>query len=211
MIIANGKTQLETMITNLEEQVATIDPITGAVMSVPSDHNYIYKGGGFKFYIELEEVGATPILYSFKTPANLFVHLKNLRLESRRGSLRFTISRPTLIDPLEIDNPGSAALEVVGPSNLSAVWDAEKPSGSTILKSPTFVSGQEGSTWVMLKNIGAGSNNVKTFDRSAMTNNEVLVTNKDTYYILKFERIEAVNPELVTLEMFWYEEPYGKK
>lgn len=174
---------------------------------INSDHHYIHVGIANKAFISLSTVGATPVEYCIKTPPLRYNHFKNLALTALGGTCRISVMRGTVANPLVIDSAGTSSLDVIGPNNLN---DARSISNASIItKSPSYIEEQKGEPWFILQVVGNSTNQYTSVSNSQISDNEECVMKKDTYYVIKVERIGNDSPVNIFIEMFWYEEEGG--
>ena len=186
------------------------DRVTNGVTVIDSDHSYIHEGIAFKAHIELASVTAD-VDYTFKTPADKYVHFKNLRLTALGGTCKLSIRRAKGDNPItftgtaEAPNDGSsAAADLTGPHNCV---DYNYESGVVIKKTPTYDNDEDGEIWDFVTVVGDSTNQFTSVAETRLSTAEELVMKKDTYYIIRFERvITEETPENVHVSMFWYEE-----
>lgn len=183
------------------------DRMTGSMKSINTDHYYIHKGIAYHAYIEIAEVGATPLEFSFKTPKGSFPHFKNLSLTALGGTCKVTVKRGTTANPLDVDSAGSAAGQLTGPHNLND--NSIRDTGVAILGTPTYNDSKFGEDWIKLQVVGDETNQYTSVAETQGNDNEEIVMKDDTFYIIKVERVGLNNPEDVFIKLFWYEEPSG--
>ena len=189
----------------------TLERVTGMVPAINSDHAAIHEGEAFRAILEIGDFGEeTKIEYSLKTPADLYVHFKNLRLVAVGGTVKVTIKRGTEENELRIDSAGETAADLVGPNNLNDTKDIE--TGVVIKQTPTYdTTGDgdgEGEAWEIVKVLGDDTNQFTSVAETQTNPYEELVFKPDTYYVIELEEI-AESPTNIMLTMFWYEEEDG--
>jgi len=189
----------------------TLERVTGMVPAINSDHAAIHEGEAFRAVLEIGDFGeVNKIEYSLKTPADLYVHFKNLRLVAVGGTVKVTIRRGTSANELRIDSAGSDPTELVGPHNLNDA--STTTSGVVIKKTPTYVSeGEgdgEGESWEIVKVVGDSTNQFTSTAETQGSPYEELVFSPNTYYVIEVEEVTD-SPANVMLTMFWYEEGDG--
>ena len=197
------------LISNLFKK--TLERVTGMVPAINSDHAAIHEGEAFRAVLEIGDFGEeTKIEYSLKTPADLYVHFKNLRLVAVGGTVKVTIKRGTEENELRIDSAGEDAADLVGPNNLNDTKNIE--TGVVIKQTPTYVTDGdddgEGEAWEIVKVLGDDTNQFTSVAETQTSPYEELVFKPDTYYVIELEEI-AESPTNIMLTMFWYEEEDG--
>ena len=190
-----------------------IERLTGGGRVIDTDHGYIHQGIGYKAYLEVGDMSdVTNVIYTLKTPPDLYIHFKNMQLIALGGSVKVSIRRGTTDNPIsftgteESPNDGSAPTELTGPSNLND--NSAKTTGTVIKKTPTFDDNEDGEDWAIIQVVGDATNQYTSVSSTQDNPNEELVMKPDTYYVIKVEK-ESDAPDNVLLTMFWYEEGGG--
>lgn len=181
--------------------------ITRALRVINTDHSYIHDGIGYKAFIYQATLAEG--YYLIKTPANKYIHFKNIKLQAMGGAIRLSVRRSTVTNPIVIDSEGSVISqpELVGPNNLNDTYG--EASGTVIKKTPTFITSQEGEDWFVVHVLGDTTNQFVSVSDSKISDNEEVVMEKDSYYSIKLEKIGTDVAINVCLSMFWYEEELG--
>ena len=184
------------------------DRLTGGKKVINTDHYYIHRGRAFKSHIFLASVGDTPINYSFKTPEDLYLHFKNLKIQALGGTCRVSVRRGTASNPLSLSSAGSVDSSIRDPVNLND--NSIRVSGVTILRNPVISGGQDGEEWFFGLVLGDSTNQFTSVDSTQISDNEEYVMKNDTSYLIRFEKIGGDSPSQVNMTMFWYEEDEGQ-
>ena len=185
-----------------------IERVTGAPASINTDHKYIHEGIAYKSHLNVGALAAAASeSYSLKTPAEKYLHFKNLKLQSVGASVKVELIRGTTANPLTIDSAGDAASELTGPHNVNDI--STNTTGVTIKKTPTYTDVKDGETWDYIIAPGSSTNQFQSVADSKLGENFEYVLKPDTYYVITFTNLSAGGGDAasdVNLEMFWYEE-----
>lgn len=187
------------------------DRVTGYIPNINSDHVAIHKGEGYRAHLELGVFGeSTSKEYSLKTPENLYLHFKNMKLAALGGTVKATIRRGTEDNELRIDSSGSTTTDLVGPYNLND--NSSKTTGVEIKEKPTYddtgTGDGEGEDWETIQVLGDGTNQFTSVAETQGSPNEEIVFKPDTFYVIELEEVSG-DASNVLLTMFWYEEGDG--
>lgn len=184
------------------------DTIANGIKVLNTDHSYIHYGKAYKTYIELATFANGQ--YLIHTPADKYLHFKNIKVNCVGGSVRIALKRGTDVNPLVIDSVGSSVIpELIPPNNLND--NVEYVSGTVITKTPTYVDSQEGEDWIVLPVNGLTAvNNTVSESETQQSDNEESVLKPDTDYVLDLSQVGVDTPTNFTLIMFWYEEDGGR-
>ena len=189
----------------------TLERVTGAIPAINTDHKYIHVGIGYKAHLEIGDLAAEASeSFSFKTPANNYVHFKNLRLSGVGASMKAEIIFGTEDNELDVDSAGTTATELLGPHNLND--NSSNSTGIVIKKTPTYTDNKDGETWDLITISGASTNQFRSASQTQGGANEELVLKPDTYYVIKITNLSPEGGDAasdVNLTMFWYEEGDG--
>lgn len=187
------------------------EDFTSGVKTINTDHAFIHQGIAFKMHLDIGDLAAAASeSYSLKTPANKYLHFKNLRLSGVGASVKASIIRGTASNPLTVNSAGSAASELIGPANLND--NSATSSGVTVKKTPTYTNNEDGETWDFITISGESTNQFQSATESRGNENEELVMKPDTYYVLTITNLSGGGGDAasdVILTAFWYEEGQG--
>lgn len=142
--------------------------------------------------------------YSIKTPAKLYTHLKNIQIGATGATIVVELIRGTEDFPLVIDSAGEDSAEILLPQNVNDV--ANTATQTTIKKTPTYITAQDGETWDYIVNPGSSTNQFRSAVKTSMGENFEYVLKPDTYYIINISNTTDALASDVHLAMFWYEE-----
>ena len=182
---------------NLQNSLKTPEGITGGVVNINSDHSAIHLGYGANIsdYGTLAS-GATKE-YCITAPLELYVHFKNISLNSLGGSCKLEIIR------------GATVTENTG-TELTATNPNDNFSGSpesTVKESPSYTGG---SIWDSIYVLADETNQfVGSAQTSLSETQELVFKNNNEQYIIKITNLET-SEITFSWRAFWYEEPLGK-
>ena len=187
-----------------------LERVTKMFPVINSDHAFIHEGDAHKARLDVGTLahGASEE-YGFKTPKELYVHFKNLKLTSVGATVAVELKRGTTTNPLTVNSVSSATSELTGPHNVNDY--SSKTSGCAIGKTPVYKDGTEnGELWDKIIAPGSGTNQFQSVSQTMMSDNFEYVMKPDTYYVIEFENLSGEDAASdVALELFWYEEVDG--
>ena len=184
-----------------EGRAATIDLVSGLLITLPGEHARIHDGYAFigKFDIGDLAQGAEAV-YSFKTPEAIQIHLQNIVLAAANADVAVGVYRGTEDSPLEVTVAGSEDSEIIGPHSLNDA--SEIVSGVVIRKSPTYSGGE---LWDRLALPGAGTNQFQSVGVRSDSPYEEYLMKENTYYVIKVVNEDSSNAAIgVSVRLFWY-------
>lgn len=196
----------QTELQELENEV-----LTGYKGIINSDHAYIHRAIGYFATLDIGYLAAAASeSYSFKTPANKYLHFKQAQLSGIGATVKLSMIRGTAANPLTIDSAGVDATELTGAHNAND--NSSNVSGVVVKKTPTYVNNEDGEVWDYIKVLGTSTNQFESVSEESHGENFELVLKPDTYYVITFTNMSAGGGDAasnVSLRMFWYEQSDG--
>jgi len=185
-----------------------VEEITKGIASINTDHKYIHAGIAFIANLNVGTLGDSATeSFSFKTPENHYVHLKDLELRGTGSNVKLDFMFGTTANPLTINSAGETATELTGPHNANLV--STNTTGVEIKKTPTYTDSETGEVLDTIEVLGTATNQSITADSASRSVNFEYVLKPNTYYVLKFTNESSATASSVKLFMFWYEEGQG--
>lgn len=183
---------------------AEVDRVAGLLVTLPGEHSRIHDGYAYKVNFEIGALAqGASVEYSFRTPAEIQIHLQNIVIAAENADVAVEVRRGTIQNPLTIENPGAGHASIIGPHNLNDVLNY--PAQTLILHSPTYVAGATGEVWDRLFLPGAGTNQYRSVGVSSDSPNEEYVMRQETFYVIRVRNVDATNAASgVNVRMFWY-------
>lgn len=170
-----------------------------SIVTTDSIHRYIHKGITFAAEISISDLAAGSVVeYSFKTPANEYVHLKNMYTMSFGANIRISIIKEASVStegttPVPIHNMNHNS------SNVSQV---------ALNQGPTYTGGTVWKTFVTPGITTNQSANGSDFTQG--NGEEIVLKNNNEIYIIKIENISSTDTaSLIEMHLMWSEEQYG--
>lgn len=183
-----------------------VEPITGGFKGINTDHAAIHKGLGYRvhlFHASLAQ-GAKKV-YRVKGPTTKFAHIKSIVVNSEGATISVKLLRGVTI------TVAGTELETITNMNDNATDVNEL----RVFEDSTY---NGGSVWSMIVANGDTAGTGVDANRSRTAGSfiqseylEYVTKSGGAEYIIEVENIDSkANPALSTsIDMFFYEEPYG--
>jgi hypothetical protein len=174
-----------------------VEGVTSGVKIINSDHALHHLGYGYKAYIDFTNLASNGTLsYCFHSAPALYCHVKAIELSVLDSSCKVEILTGANVT---VDTGTAVAF-----NNTNAITTATAT--STLKASPTYTGGSVWHRAMILINSTAQNKPTAT---TGINENDEIVLNKDTNYILKITNIGTSTITRGYLSLFMYEEPKG--
>ena len=174
--------------------ISFVDDIIGALRVIQDNHQLSHRGKLFSTIVSITDMSAgAKVTYSFKTPANSYVHFKTLHLSSFGASILLKLFKDATVT-----NEGTSPLTI---NNLND--NATVTSLSSVKSNPSYSGG---TLWLETLVGGATSNQSATGGDLAQLAGAELILKPDTVYIIEIENISSSDTaEYVNVCLIWAE------
>ena len=176
------------------KEISFIDEIVGGLRVIQDNHQLSHRGKIFSIISNLSDVEAgAKYTYSFKTPENLFVHLKSLCVNAFGAT-----ARARLIKDATVTDEGSNPITI---NNLND--NSTNQSQVSMKQNPSYTGG---TIWIETLVGGATSNQTTTGGVLSHLSGAEFILKPNTIYIIEIENVSTSDTaEYISLYIIWSE------